>query len=300
MTKNILQEQSKIFSRQKNKILFSRMCFSVTGDKTEGRKTCKQAATECRCIKGLATLKGGNSVFRDIHGFQNSGSQSLQRISTQKYIYNKIHVFMFVSFEPPQNYKTCIAVQILIDCFYFPHPVFCILLWISPSSTGYRCDKNLRLFFLGMAGENSWLGGRWIQFLGKARNQYIYWVESGEGEYWGKRWLQLSEQTFLLPLGCKNDWQWYFYLFVVFFYLWGGFGVENARFWGEGGTDGWAGQTERCVHFSVWWKASRPSAEQRSVLSTYLERDKSDKSNVIIKCLKRLQISLFVVLKLTQ
>lgn len=67
--------------------------------------------------------------------------------------------------------------------------------------TGYRCDKNLRVFLLGMAGENSWLGGRWIQFLGKAGNQYIWWAESGEGENWGTRWLQLSEQTFCAPPG---------------------------------------------------------------------------------------------------
>lgn len=36
--------------------------------------------------------------------------------------------------------------------------------------------------FAGMAGENPWLGSGWIQFLGKARNQYICRDQSREGE----------------------------------------------------------------------------------------------------------------------
>jgi len=53
----------------------NRACFSLTEDKTEGRKTHKQAAAEGSCSKGLAKhLKGGNSAFGHVHGFQTSGS----------------------------------------------------------------------------------------------------------------------------------------------------------------------------------------------------------------------------------
>ena len=50
-------------------------CFSLTEDKSEGRMTHKQAATEDGCSKDLANhLKGGNSAFGDVHGVQTSGS----------------------------------------------------------------------------------------------------------------------------------------------------------------------------------------------------------------------------------
>ena len=43
--------------------------FSLTEDKTEGRKTHKQAATEDGCSKDLAKhLKEGNPAFGDTHG----------------------------------------------------------------------------------------------------------------------------------------------------------------------------------------------------------------------------------------
>lgn len=73
--------------------------------------------------------------------------------------------------------------------------LICILLRIRP-----RSCWTLICSFKGVAGENSWLGSGWIQFLGKAGNQYIWWVESGEGENWGKRWLRRS-------LKCDVDWQ---------------------------------------------------------------------------------------------
>ena len=40
----------------------------IEQDKTEGKKTYKQAATGASCNKGLAEhLKGGNSTFGDVH-----------------------------------------------------------------------------------------------------------------------------------------------------------------------------------------------------------------------------------------
>lgn len=39
----------------------------------------------------------------------------------------------------------------------------------------------------GVAGENTWLGSGWIQFLGKTKNQYIRWTESGGEENRGKK-----------------------------------------------------------------------------------------------------------------
>ena len=46
------------------------MCF-ITEDKTEGRKTHKQVATEGSCSKVLTKhLKGGKSVFGDVYGLQ--------------------------------------------------------------------------------------------------------------------------------------------------------------------------------------------------------------------------------------
>ena len=48
--------------------------FSVTEDKTEGRKTLKQAAAEGGCSEDLAEhLQGGNSVLGDVHELQTSG-----------------------------------------------------------------------------------------------------------------------------------------------------------------------------------------------------------------------------------
>ena len=46
-------------------------CFSLTEDKTEGRETHRQAATEGGCSKDLTKhLKGGNSAFADIYELQ--------------------------------------------------------------------------------------------------------------------------------------------------------------------------------------------------------------------------------------
>ncbi len=62
----------------------NRACFSVTEDKTEGRKTYKQAATQDGCSEDLAKhLQGGNSEFGDVHGLQTTGSHWLQRIFIQ-------------------------------------------------------------------------------------------------------------------------------------------------------------------------------------------------------------------------
>lgn len=49
-------------------------CFLLTADKTKGRRTHKQAASEGGCTKGLPKhLKGGNPAFGDIYRFQTSG-----------------------------------------------------------------------------------------------------------------------------------------------------------------------------------------------------------------------------------
>ena len=51
-------------------------CLSLTENKTEGRKTHKQAATEGNCTKDLEKhLKRENTAFGDVHGFMTSDSQ---------------------------------------------------------------------------------------------------------------------------------------------------------------------------------------------------------------------------------
>ena len=52
-------------------------CYNITQLlKTEGQKTRKKAVSGGSCSKGLVKhLKGGNSAFGDISGFQTSGSQ---------------------------------------------------------------------------------------------------------------------------------------------------------------------------------------------------------------------------------
>lgn len=105
-----------------------------------------------------------------------------------------------------------------------------------------------------MAGEDPWLESGWIQFLGKARNQYIWRVKSREGENWGR-----SRAT---NAGFFPGELWWLTAFASSSAF---LPSENARFRGKGGTDGRTGETERRVHVSFWWKAPRPSGQQRSV-----------------------------------
>lgn len=65
--------------------------FSVTEGKTEGRKTNKQSATE-----GLVKqLKGGNSAFGDVYGFQ---TVTDRKGSSFKYK-NNIYILYFITFS---------------------------------------------------------------------------------------------------------------------------------------------------------------------------------------------------------
>lgn len=51
-------------------------CITLAQDKTEGRKTHKQAAPEDSGSKSLAKHhEGGNPAFGDVHGFQTSGTK---------------------------------------------------------------------------------------------------------------------------------------------------------------------------------------------------------------------------------
>lgn len=109
-----------------------------------------------------------------------------------------------------------------------------------------------------MAGENPWIGSRRIQFLGKTRNQYIWWIESREGENWGR-----SQAT---NFGSSMEIQWLIAIASRSTFL----SPENARFRGEGGADGGTGKTKRRVHDSLWWKAPWPSDKQRSVTFRHL------------------------------
>lgn len=74
MTQNTLQRQPKSFLRQTNERFNGWVTWtqpnwaSHTDDKTEDRKSHKQAATEVKMAKHLK----GNSAFGDVHGFQTS------------------------------------------------------------------------------------------------------------------------------------------------------------------------------------------------------------------------------------
>lgn len=107
--------------------------------------------------------------------------------------------------------------------------------------------------FAGMAGENAWLGSGWIQFLGKARNQYIWRVQSGEGENRGSA---TNFRSFPRSAPMIDSAHASYSVFSS---------SENVRLGGEGGDDGGAGETERGVRISLWRKAPRPSGQQRSV-----------------------------------
>ena len=97
-------------------------CFSLTEDKTEGRKTHKQTRTQVGCSKGLAKhLKAGNSPFG---GFQASGSHWLQRIFIQVLQIILIFIIMWVCpiiFEPLKMEELCIRMAVipkwLMQCF---------------------------------------------------------------------------------------------------------------------------------------------------------------------------------------
>lgn len=135
----------------------------------------------------------------------------------------------------------------------------CIFLNLHTLSCRLSCsvavETKIMFFFTyaGMAGENAWLGSGRIQFLGKARNQYIWRVQSGEGENRGSA---TNFRSFPQSAPMIDSAHASYSAFSS---------SENVRLGGEGGDDGGAGETERGVRISLWRKAPRPSGQQRSV-----------------------------------
>ena len=81
--------------------------FSPPEDKTEGKKTQNQAATEGSYSKGLAKhLKGGNSALGDVSGFQTS----CKHTHSSK-MHGHISLYIYVYFSFLYMYISCICMN---------------------------------------------------------------------------------------------------------------------------------------------------------------------------------------------